>query len=349
MTKESTTVPGPGSGRPTTSRRPWRRRLARAAAVTIALPLAFVAVNVALIWDDAPVSHWKSPEAQARFERAYDTAMTHLPSPSTTLDIPTDFGTVRAYRFEPPTSAAGGDRAPLVLLPGHSAPTPMWLSNLEGLAAARPVIAIDLLGQPGRSVPNRPVTDAADQAAWLEQTLEGLGESRVHLLGVSFGGWTAMNYVRHHPRRVASVSLLDPVFVFAPIRARTIVAAGLTLFPLMPSAYTDWFLSWTAGGAPIDDDTVEASIIGAGMAEYTVVEPTPAQFSEAELRAIRVPVLAVMAGRSVMHDAQAAVRTGRATVPEIDMRLEPDASHAINGELADSMNGAVLAFAARHD
>lgn len=66
----------------------------------------------------------------------------------------------------------------------------------------------------------------------------------------------------------------------------------------MPSAYTDWFLSWTAGGAPIDDDTVEASIIGAGMAEYTVVEPTPAQFSEAELRAIRVPVLAVMAGRS---------------------------------------------------
>ena len=38
-----------------------------------------------------------------------------------------------------------------------------------------------------------PISGADDQAQWLDEALAGLGLDRVHLLGVSIGGWTATN------------------------------------------------------------------------------------------------------------------------------------------------------------
>lgn len=328
----------------------WVLRVGTALLCVVCVLISFVAVNIALMWHDSPVSHWKSAEAEQRFMQAYDETMALLPPPEQTRDIPTDLGSVRAYRFvKSGASAQFARQPPLVLLPGHSAPTPMWLPNLEALVQERPVIAIDLLGQPGKSVPTGEVEDSRDQATWLHQVITGLGEERVHLLGVSFGGWTAMNYARYHPERVASASLLDPVLVFAPLRVSAIAATVPTLFPLMPQAYADWFMSWTAGGAPIDASMPEATIIGAGIEEYVVVQPTPEQIPQADLQAIRVPVLAVMAERSVMHDSAKAAQTGRKTVPGIDISVKQGASHAIHGEFADEMNARVLAFAARHD
>lgn len=328
-----------------------RRSRVRLVAASVALTVgavAFAGVNLALPWDDSPVSHWRSADAQRRFERVYAETMTLLPEPTETVDVSTDFGTVRAYRFvKAGADREFADRDPLVLLPGHSAPTPMWRSNLEGLMAGRPVIAIDLLGQPGLSVPTRTVEDAADQARWLDQTLAGLGEDRVHLLGVSFGGWTAMNYVRYHPGRVASVSLLDPVLVFAPLSWRVVVASIPTAMPLVPRAYSEWFASWTANGAPVDE-TPEARIITSGLDDYAVVEPAPEQIPDDALRAVRTPVLAIMAERSVMHDPEAAAEKARATVPGVDVSVKAGASHAINGEFAGEMNARVLDFAARH-
>jgi hypothetical protein len=57
------------------------------------------------------VGHFKSQRAQARFITIYGTAMAQLSAVSESTDVPTPFGTVRAYRFDGP--AAG---PPVVLL-----------------------------------------------------------------------------------------------------------------------------------------------------------------------------------------------------------------------------------------
>jgi pimeloyl-ACP methyl ester carboxylesterase len=90
----------------------------------------------------------------------------------------------------------------------------MWASNLPDLAATRTTYALDALGDAGLSVQNRAISDAADQADWLDQALAQLPVRNVHLLGHSFGGWLAANYAVRHPERVQTLSLLDPVFVF---------------------------------------------------------------------------------------------------------------------------------------
>jgi pimeloyl-ACP methyl ester carboxylesterase len=76
--------------------------------------------------------------------------------------------------------------------------------------AARPVVALDLLGEPGRSVQTRPITDAADQAQWLVEAFRRARPAIAPLLGMSIGGWSAVNLAVRHPDLVASVSTLDP-------------------------------------------------------------------------------------------------------------------------------------------
>ena len=119
--------------------------------------------------------------------------------------MPTSFGTVRVYRFDGPPQGT-----PVVLLPGRNASTPMWGANLPPLLEHRTVYSVDLLGEAGMSVQRQAITGPDDQAQWFDETLAGLGLDRVHLMGVSIGGWTAANYAIRRPGRAASLALLDP-------------------------------------------------------------------------------------------------------------------------------------------
>jgi pimeloyl-ACP methyl ester carboxylesterase len=64
----------------------------------------------------------------------------------------------------------------------------MWRVNIPALLEHRTVIGIDLLGEAGMSVQDKPITGPDDEAHWLDDTLAGLGLDRAHLLGVSIGG-----------------------------------------------------------------------------------------------------------------------------------------------------------------
>jgi pimeloyl-ACP methyl ester carboxylesterase len=253
--------------------------------------------------------------------------MATLPPVSESFDVPTSFGTVRAYRFDGPS---GG--TPVLLLPGRNASTPMYAVNLPPLLERRTVYSVDLLGEAGLSVQDQPITGPDDQAQWLDEMLAGLGLNRVHLLGVSIGGWTATNAAVRRPGRVASLTLLDPVMTFAPIPVKAILASIAMFLPGVPDAVLRRVLNWIAGGAEIDDSLPEAALISAGSTDFVLRSPMPKLFSDDELRLLDIPVLALIAGRSVMLDAARAVERGRNLLPRGHVELWTDASHAINGE-----------------
>ena len=85
--------------------------------------------------------------------------MAALPAPQQVRDIRTGYGIVRVYRF----AGAHDDRSPLLLLPGRAAPTPVWADNLPGFLALRSVYTVDLLGEPGLSVQDRPLESDLDR------------------------------------------------------------------------------------------------------------------------------------------------------------------------------------------
>lgn len=273
------------------------------------------------------VGHFRSERACEHYLGVYHAAMADLPPVSEQADVPTSFGTVRVYRFDGPSRGT-----PVVLLPGRNASTPMYCDNLLPLLERRTVYCVDLLGEAGLSVQDQTITGPDDQAQWLDEALAGLGLDNVHLLGVSMGGWTATNVAIRRPGRAASVVLLDPAMTFATIPVKTIVASMAMYLPGVPDAVLRRVLRWIAGGAELDDAPVVAALIAAGSTDFKLRTPMPKPFTDDQLRTLDVPVLALIAGRSVIHDADRAAARARNLLPRGQVELWPDASHAINGE-----------------
>ena len=208
----------------------------------------------------------------------------------------------------------------------------------------RPVYTIDLLGEPGMSNQSIPIKNQKDQARWLDEVINGLGLEKVHLIGVSIGGWAAMNLVRHYPKNIASVSLLDPVFVFAPISLKMIIASIPASVSFVPKFIREKMLRFIAGGAKADESEPIAKLIESGMRNYKLKLPSPDQFSDEDLIKIELPIFALMAENSTMHNSKKAVEKGRNFVENIKIKNCPNASHAINGEYPEMINEKILEF-----
>lgn len=289
----------------------------------------------------SPVGHWRSAAGRATYFAAYDATFADLPHPAATLDVRTDYGVVRVYRF----TGHGTARCPLLLLPGTTSGAPMWADNLPSLLQIGDVYALDLLGEPGHSIQDRPISDDADKAAWLAQVIAALPEQSVHLVGLSIGGWTALNLALHHPDGIAGVSLLDPVVSFADIPWATIVRSPAAVLPWLPRSWRDAFTSYVSGGAEVEDMPV-AHMIEAGMAHYRMTAPPPTRITPERLGELTVPVLAIIAGRSVIHDPSQAAETARAALPDGRVVVLADASHALSGEYPAEIAALIADFVA---
>lgn len=322
------------------AQRPRSRRWRRTRVALVVCGLLVLVIAFALR-TPAPIGHWDSAEGQDRFLAAYTEAFADLPEPDDSIDVRTEFGIVRAYRF----AGSGDASAPLVLLPGTASATPVWADNLPSLLEIGDVYTIDLLGEPGMSIQDRPITNDDDKAAWLHQTLDALPEDTFHLVGLSIGGWTATNLALHQPEHIETLTLIDPVYTFADMPLGTIVRSLPASLPWLPKSWRDSFNSYTAGGAPVEDVPV-ADMIEAGMQHYALQQPQPTRISEAQLGTLDLPVLAIIAGESVMHDADVAADTARRALTDGEVRLYPGASHAINGEHPDQIAADITGFLA---
>jgi pimeloyl-ACP methyl ester carboxylesterase len=290
------------------------------------------------------IGHYTSPAGRRRFESAYDDGLKTLPTPSGVNDIVTAFGRVRVYRF--------GDAAgpPIVLLHARGGTTVVWQPNVPALAEQHRVYSIDLLGEAGGSEQVAPIRNADDQAAWLATVLEQLEIEAAHLVGVSVGGWLACNQAVRAPQRLASITLLDPVSTFAPLPIGTILRTLPTIVPIVKNRAVPRFLSWVdAQGSAAPEAEPVGRVIAASLREYRPALPQPKLFTDEELRSVSVPTLALIAGRSVMHDPRRASARAQALMPNVQVELWPEATHSISGQLADKVNARVLRFVEQVD
>lgn len=294
--------------------------------------------NVGAKFKGKRIGYFREAAGYERYESAYVEGFGLLPAVRQSLDIPTAFGVVRAYRF------GEGDGTPLVLLPGRQASTPMWAANLPSLIGVRPVITLDLLGEPGASVQSEPLTDAADQAAWLDEALRVLESRPVHVLGVSFGGWSAVNLVVRHPERVASVAILDSPFVFGGVTWKMIVVSLGSVLPGMPDTWRNRLLGWISGGVQAPADLPEGRLIASGMRDFAAFLPMTDRPAKDRLAAISVPFLGIFAGRSIVHRAKRIAKRARKLLPAARIEVWPAASHAVDAEFPEEIAARMKQF-----
>lgn len=318
------------------------RRIRRAALVGAVAAVVLGAVGAYLVRDPSPVGYWRSADARATYLERYDRALRDLPAPSETRDVRTGYGIVRAYRFGTPRPG----EAPILLVPGRSSGVPMWADVVARLRD-REVYAVDALGDAGMSVQDRPLAGADDQAAWLAETMTALGIGRAHLVGHSFGAWSAANLAVRHPDRVATLTLWEPILVFAGLRWQMYVATLPSALPFLPESWRRKGLA-SIGGADEADTTGSpiGAMIDAGAAGYRAALPTPVQPDDAALARLTMPVFVGLGGRSAVTDTAAAEQRAR-TLPNATVRVWPDGTHSLPMEYPDELLAELSAVQAR--
>lgn len=302
--------------------------------------------SIIVAHDPSPVGHFRSRQGERAYKQAYANAMKLLPAPSRTLDVRTDYGTVRVYEFANSRNQAG---APIILLPGRSSGVPMWASNLKDLAAERSVFALDALGDAGLSVQTRKLENSSDQAAWLDQVFRQVGLSQVHLVGHSFGGWLAANYAARYPERVVTLDLLEPVFVLQGLRWQIYLKSIPASIPFLPESFRKRMLGDIGGVAEIDLNDPIARMIADATKYYAAKLPAPDRISEEQLKGLSMPVYAALAANSSLHDPIAAVRVAKANIRTIQVRNWPGATHSLPMEFPRQVDRELLNFIAANE
>jgi len=300
--------------------------IARRAEVTMSHPSAF-----------------KSPEGEAAFLAAYDAAMKLWPVPYEELDIPTRFGMTHVIVSGPKQAP------PLVLVHGYDATSVMWAPNIEDFSREYRVYAIDVMGQPNKSIPTVPIRTADDYAVWLAETLDGLHLDRVCLAGQSYGGWLALNFALARPERLHKLVLLSPGGGFVPM-ARQFSLRGMFMVWFPTQLTVNWFMRWLGlierrGGG---DVRLLLELMYLGLKHFRVPIETlrvmPVMFPEDRLRAMRVPTLLLIGDREVVCDPATALERARRLFPDVEGELVPESSHEMSFSQRRIVDARVLDF-----
>lgn len=265
------------------------------------------------------ISQFTSDKARTKFLTAYERTFDRLwPDDRTSLDVPTTFGTTRVYRTGRP------DGVPFVLLPGAGGSSLAWYPHVARLGQARPVIAIDPVGEPGHSIQDRPLADGRDLARWLSVVLAALEIDSAHLVGCSYGGWVALQHEIHSPGHAATITLLDPAG-FGRVGARFVFwlimggLAGLAPAPLRRRA-----ARWLHNATLLDDDIMRLVVATTSFRRRLPLPPT---LTDDELRAVTVPTLVLLGEHSQLYDAAQVAARIQALVPTVRTEIVPGASH----------------------
>lgn len=291
------------------------------------------------------IGTFRSDEAQGAYVSAYTQAMSEMDSPTRTLDIATEYGSVRAYVW----ANDAAPEPPVLLLPGRSSGVPMWQENLPDLLPHRSVIAIDALGDAGLSVQTQPLKSLTDQAAWVDQTLSALGVERAHVVGHSFGGATAAAYAVHFPGRTASLALLEPVFTLAWPPVSTFLWTTVASLPV-PQLWRDQALA-RIGGVELSDirkRTPLSDMIAAASKGYRASLPMPRLLTDEQFTVLTMPIYLAIAESSSLAGGARAARRGR-LIPHAQVEVWPDTTHSLPMQVHEALAERLLTFWAAAD
>jgi len=279
--------------------------------------------------------------ALGAFDAAYDTLIARWGVPVEAIDVPSRFGTTRV------NACGARDAPPLVLLHGGRANSASWYANATALARTRRVYAPDTIGDPGRSRnTGQPVRTRQDLLDWLTHLLNALEIQRADLCGHSFGAWLALAHTLRAPRgSIGRLALLDPTQCFAGFAPACLWHALPTM--LRPTRGDDAYLRWETRGAEIDPDWLALHRLSATVPTGKIIAGRKPK--QADLRALGVPVLVLLAERSRVHNIDTVAKRASRTLRHVTVDTLPAVSHhmipfaqpeTLNKKLAGFFTGA---------
>ena len=269
-------------------------------------------------------SNYKSPQAERVALDIYDRAIANWPVPVEQVRVATRLGETFVLAF------GDSNRPPLVLLHGSAANSSTWGGDAAAYAREFRVYAIDLPGETGKSTPARPPYAGRAYAEWLTEVLDGLELERVHIAGLSLGGWAAMRFAASAPERVDQLALIAPGGL-APAKKGFVLKAALF------SPFGMWGIRRITS-VVFSPDTPPPGADEAfafGLRNYNARRDNLPVVTDSELRELSMPVFFIGGDRDALLDTHAGAERLRRLVPHAQIKVLEGRGHALLGTAED--------------
>lgn len=222
----------------------------------------------------------------------YESVLMQWHQPCKQVSIPTSYG--ETFVIE----SGERDAPAVILLHGSGSNSAMWLADAVLLSKTHHVVAVDIIGECGKSAENRPAFVAGTYSAWLLEVIDNLGLQHVSIIGCSLGGWIALDFSLHHPERMAKLILVATAGV-------TQVKLSTVFWIIITSMMGRWGFvrlnKLVYGNLAIDDNALAfASLVKQHYRPRTDVLPL---FSDESLNKIEVPTLFIGGERDCFYDS----------------------------------------------
>jgi 3-oxoadipate enol-lactonase len=183
--------------------------------------------------------------------------------------------------------------------------------------------------------------------------LADLGESRVHVVGLSLGGCVALALALRTPARLRSLTIVNAFARPRPEgpRAYGRIMVRLALLGTAPMSVVAAYVARGLFPRPEQRHLYEAavaSLAATGRGAYVAALRALATFDvEASLETVRCPTLVVAGERDLTVPRSSAQRLARG-IPGARLVLVADSGHATPLDQSDVFNKMVLEFIAAH-
>jgi pimeloyl-ACP methyl ester carboxylesterase len=269
-------------------------------------------------------SIYKTQEGERAIKDRYIQFLKHWPVANEQLRIPTREG-------ETFVIASGSESAPpLILLHGTAFNSVMWMGDIAAWAPYFRVYAVDIIGDAGLSAPARPAYDSDAHALWLDDVLSGLGIRQTSFVGISLGGWIALDYAIRRPETMKSLVAIAP----GGLASKNVLFWALPLL-LLGRWGRKKMAEKISGPAPADPSPAEKAVgefVASVLQNMRPRTKSLPEFSDDSLKKLTMPMMAILGGKDVFLDSERAKARLESTVANLRIEFLPEARHSITNQ-----------------
>jgi pimeloyl-ACP methyl ester carboxylesterase len=269
---------------------------------------------------------FKTDEGRAAVHARYRELLAYWPVANEQLRLPTREGETFVIANGPANAPA------LILLHGAQSSALSWMGDVAAWSEHFRVYAVDVIGDVGLSASSRPRLDTGGYALWLDDVLAGLGVERAALLGLSLGGFIALDYAIRRPDKVTALVLLCPAGIG---KQKNLLARAFPL--LLLGAWGQRKLrEMVFGPAPKNPSPALQAFGGFFAMIHQHAKRRMVQIplaSDAALSGLTMPVMAVVGGKDVLIDSAETKRRLERHVRGAEVDFLPDAYHLLPSQM----------------
>lgn len=222
-----------------------------------------------------------------------------------------------------------GDKSypPLVCLHGSLASSAHLLSELRLLTEHFYIIAPDLPGQSVRGLEKHLPLNDDSLSSWLIEVLDHLHLKEFNLLGVSWGGFVALQTTAAAPDRIRHLVLLVPAGIVngSIWEGLTKIALPMALYKMFPSErrlrnfVEPMFSTW-------DEDW--AHYMGDAIRDFILSLKVPPLAKSDALQAYKNPALIIGGGDDISFPGEKLTERAKVLIPQVEVEVIANCRHS---------------------